>query len=65
MYGHAMVTVGYLGHYGIQQKPGIVGHEKSRCLAFDESIEAPFIENEVVLIRVLIEGGILGGFSLE
>ena len=56
-----MVTVGYVGHYGVQQKPRIVSHKKCRRLALDESIEAPFIENKVILVRILIEGGVLGG----
>lgn len=65
MYGHAMVAVGYVGHYGVQQKPRIVVHEKRGRLALDESIEASVIENEVVLVRVLIEGGVLGESALN
>lgn len=56
---HAGVVVRDVGHNGVQKQPRVVVRQECGCLAFDECIETTLVEDVVVCIRVLVEGGIL------
>lgn len=57
--GNALRAVGHGLHHRVQQKTGIVLLEVRVCLADDEGVETPLVDDEVVLVAPLVEGQVI------
>lgn len=55
----AAVGVGDVLDDGVEEEAGVLGSEEGGGLAFDEGGVAAGVEDEVVLVGVLVEGGVL------